>query len=373
METIPITSRRRFIASGAAAGIAAGLAACGKASTGPAVHTTQRVRWRLASSYPRFLDTIYGTAEHFAERLSQMTDGNFSIRVHPAGELAALDGVLDVVQSGGAEIGQTAGYYYTGKQKALAFDTTVPFGLNARQQSAWLHEAGGLSLLNEAYADFGVMSLPGGNTGAQMGGWYRKPVNSPEDFRGLKIRIPGLGGEVFGRLGAIVQNIGAGEIYSALERGALDATEWVGPYDDLRLKFYEVAKHYYYPGWWEPGPSISFLINLNAWKALPVAYQAALRAAAAEAEALMIHRYDARNPAALRELMDHGVQLHRYSDDMLRAADGIMKEIHRENAAQNPVYAKIHAAWSKFQTDSDAWFGVGEQAYQSYRSTNGGK
>ena len=310
--------KRRDLLTGALAGGV--LAACSGESggSGPAVHTRKKIRWRLASSFPRSLDTIYGAAEVMSERVKEMTDGNFDIRCYPAGELVPGLEVLDAVEQGAVQIGQSASYYYIGKNPALAFDTCVPFGMTARQQNAWLLEGGGLELVNELYADFGVHSIPGGNTGVQMGGWFVPEVNSREDLKGLKMRIPGMGGMVMEALGVATQTIAGGEIFPALERGAIDATDWVGPYDDEKLGFHKVARNYYYPGWWEPGPSLSFFVNQRQMAELPSDYQAILKLACHEGGLAMQTRYDAKNPGALKRILEAGVTTRRFSDDIMQ-------------------------------------------------------
>ncbi len=217
------------------------------------------IRWRLASSFPKNLDTIYGAAETLSKRVAALTGGKFQIRVFAGGELVPGLQVLDAVGNGTAECGHSAGYYYVGKNLALAFDTAVPFGLTARQQNAWMYAGGGIEALRTLYAKYNVLQFPGGNTGTQMGGWFRQEIKSMADLKGLKMRIPGIGGKIMARLGAVPQTLPGGDIYPALERGALDAAEWVGPYDDEKLGFHKIAKHYYYPGWWEGGPQLSFL------------------------------------------------------------------------------------------------------------------
>ncbi|MEM9290924.1 MAG: TRAP transporter substrate-binding protein [Acidobacteriota bacterium] len=330
----------------------------------PAVHTGKRVRWRLASSFPRGLDTIFGAADVLAERLSAATGGRFEIRVYPAGELVPPFQVLDAAQKNTVQVAHTAGYYFTGKNPALAFDCCVPFGLTSRQQTAWLSEGGGLELMRELYADFGVISFPGGNTGAQMGGWFKQPVTSLEQLRGLKIRIPGLGGQVMDRLGATVQVLAGGDIYPALERGAIDATEWVGPYDDEKLGFHKVARFYHYPGWWEPGPSLSFLVNRKAWDELPLEYQQLFEAATQESGLIMQARYDDRNPAALERLTASGeVTLQRFPDDVLQAAKSAAFELYEELAAQDPGYRKVYDAWRQTRRQAQRWFSTAELAY----------
>lgn len=357
--------RRTFL--GAALG---GLTACGgqpsAATDAPAIATGKRIKWRLASSFPRSLDTIFGAADVLAERVSAMTDGAFQIRVYPAGELVPALQVMDAVQQGTVHIGQTASYYYIGKNPALAFDTCVPFGLTARQQAAWLLEGGGLELINARFADFGIVSFPGGNTGVQMGGWFNRPVGSLADLKGLKMRIPGMGGAVMERLGVATQTLAGGEIYTALERGAIDATDWVGPYDDEKLGFHKVAKHYHYPGWWEPGPSLSFYVNQAQHEALPAAYKEILRVACHEAGLAMQTRYDAKNPPALSRIREAGVQIQPFSDDLLAGAREASRALLEEEAARDPAYREIYTAWEAFRRDSFSWFSTAERAYAQF-------
>ena len=346
---------------------AAGLAACGgAASKGPAVHTGQRVRWLLASSFPASLDTIFGAAEVMANRVRKMSGGNFDIRVLQANEHVPALSVMDGVESGSCQMGQTGGYYYTGKNAALAFDTCLPFGLTARQQTAWLLEGGGAELLDPLYADFGVKALVGGNTGAQMGGWFKGEVTGLADLKGLKMRIPGQGGKVMDALGVTVQAIAGGDIFPALEQGTIDATEWVGPYDDEKLGFYKVAKNYYYPGWWEPGPNLSFLINRGEWDRLPAEYKAMLHAAAAEGAAAMTTRYDAKNPGAWERLKQTGITVRRFPDDTLAAAREAAEDLMQSEANADPTYAKILDAWRTFRDASFSWFGAAELAYANF-------
>ncbi|MEZ4237587.1 MAG: TRAP transporter substrate-binding protein [Myxococcota bacterium] len=347
----------------------AGAAACSgqrAGGEGPAVVTGERVQWRLASSFPRSLDTIYGAAEVMAERVSAMTDGRFTIRVYPAGELVPALQVMDAVQRGTVQVGQTASYYYLGKNPALAFDTCVPFGLTARQQAAWLLEGGGLDLVNERFADFGIVSVPGGNTGVQMGGWFSRPMTSVGDLQGLKIRIPGMGGAVMERLGAAPQTIAGGEIYTALERGAIDATDWVGPYDDEKLGFHKIAKTYHYPGWWEPGPSLSFYFHQPTFDALPASYREILRAACAESGVAMQTRYDARNPAALQRIREAGVDVRPFTEDLMAAARDASRALLEEEAGKDPAYRKIYEQWDAFRRASFGWFDTAERAYADF-------
>ena len=326
----------------------------------------ERVEWRLASSFPRTLDGIYGVAERLAEAVAAMTGGAFRIRCHQAGELVPAAQVMDAVQQGSAEIGQSAGYYYTGKNPALAFDTCIPFGLTARQQNAWLAFAGGRALLRSVYADFGIRSYSCGNTGAQMGGWFRAPIESAADLKGLRMRIPGLGGKAMDRLGVSVQNLAAGDIYPALERGAIDATEWVGPYDDEKLGFFEIAKNYYYPGWWEPGPSLSFMVSQRAYDALSADYRAILDGAIEQVAQTMMARYDVENPRALARLLDKGVQLRRFSDEILTEARAASRSLVDDQAAADPVYRQIRDHWRAFAAESTRWLGSNELSYAAF-------
>ncbi len=359
--------RRAFFSAGLAAAAGTAAACCPKVrAAAPGAHTAQRVRWRLASSFPSSLDTIYGGAVVLAERVAAMTGGAFEILPYESGEIVPGLQVMDAVHSHTVEVGQTASYYYKGKNPALVFDTCVPFGMNARQQAAWLLEDGGLELVHELFADFGIVTFPGGNTGAQMGGWFREDLGSLEDLRGLRMRIPGLGGDVMKELGVTVQVLAGGEIYQALELGTIDATEWVGPYDDEKLGFHKVARYYFYPGWWEPGPSLSFFVNREAWDRLPPSYQAIFRAASQEAAATMTNRYDAKNPPALERLLAAGVELRRFPDDVMQAAREASRQILEDNAAADAGYAKIYRAWETKRAAYFRWFGAAELAYAEF-------
>ena len=283
--------RRDILKSGLVLAGTTALAAPAIAQSAPTI------RWRLTSSFPKSLDTIYGGGEFFADRVSKLTDGKFNIRVFAAGDLVPAFQALDAVQQGTVEICHTATYYYVGKDFTMGFGTALPFGLTTRQQNAWMYHGGGIDTLNAFFKDYGVIAFPAGNTGAQMGGWFRNPVNTLADFKGLKMRIPGLGGQVMARIGAVPQALPGGDIYPALERGAIDATEWVGPYDDEKLGFYKIAKNYYYPGWWEPCSMYHVMINLAKWDTLPKPYQEAIISAAREANLDMVARVRRQEPA----------------------------------------------------------------------------
>lgn len=366
--------RRNFLTSATAgAATTVAIASCGQ-STGkgtsgsPAVQTdeTMSVEWRMASSYTPSLDTVYGGSEVFVERVSELTNGNFQITLSAAGELVPGLEVLDAVQQGTVQAGHTNSYYYRGKNEALAFDTAVPFGLNYRQQNAWLYQAGGLELIHELLADFNIISFPAGNSGTQMGGWWSREINSTSDLQGLNMRIPGLGGLVMERLGVNVQNLAGGEIFQALQLGTIDAAEYVGPYDDEKLGLHQAANIYYYPGWWEPGSQYSFYFNLDAWNELPKAYQEALKTAASEAHLNIIARYDALNPGALVSLLDQGVELKRFSDEIMADAQTAAFELYEELAAENASYRKVFDAWKTFREDSNRWFATSELGFTDF-------
>ena len=350
-----------------AAGVTA-LAACGQAGSGPAVQAGDlpMLRWRMATSWPKSLDTIFGGAQTVCDRVKEMTGGRFTIIPYAAKEIVPALQVLDAVQDRTVECGHTASYYYIGKNPALAFGTSIPFGLNAQQQNAWLYHGGGMDAMNKLYADFNVMSFPGGNTGAQMGGWFKREVKSVADLKGLKMRIPGLGGEVMSRLGVNVQVLPGGEVFLALDRGAIDAAEWVGPYDDEKLGLSEAAKFYYYPGWWEPGATLEVQVNLDAWKQLPEAYQAAFRAATMEANLNMLSQYDALNREALGRLLDKGTQLVAYSDEILEAAQEAAFDLLEENASKEASYKEIYEQWKAFREDIYRWNRVNELSFNQF-------
>jgi len=359
--------RREFVKK---AGL--GLATAASAVAAPAIAQSESlpsIKWRMASSFPKSLDTIYGASEVLAKRVAEITQGKFEIRVFAGGEIVPPFGVLDAVQQNTVEVCHTASYYYHGKNKAFSLDCSVPFGLNARQMFAWLYHGEGGPLLREFFAKYNVVNFPGGDTGTQMGGWLRKEIKSLEDLKGLKIRIPGFGAEVFSALGAVPQSLPGGEIYPALERGAIDAAEWVGPYDDEKLGFYKVAKFYYYPGWWEPGPVLSFYVNKEQWEKLPRSYQAAFEAAAAEANVGMLAAYDAKNPLAIQRLVQSGTQLRRYPDDVLKAAYETAQKIFAEESAKNPDFKKIFDSMRAFQRVSDIWSGLPEGTLANFMQT----
>lgn len=326
--------------------------------------------WQMATSWPLALDTIFGGAQVFADRLLKLTSGKFKVTPRAAGELAPGLEVLNVVEQGAVPIGHTASYYYIGKSPATALGTTVPFGLTARQLNAWFYEGGGLKMLQEHYKSrFGVIQFPAGNTGAQMGGWWKREVEKPSDLQGLKVRIPGLGGQVMAKLGATVQVLAGGEIFQALQTGAVDAAEWVGPYDDEKLGLHEAAKFYYSPGWWEPGSALEVQINLKEWEKLPDLYKAAVETAAMEANMIMLARYDTRNNEALQRLLQKGVQLRRFSDEIMKAAEEATNSILEDFAQKDTDFKSIYEQWKSFRNTLQQWHTFIETAYLDYVAT----
>ena len=352
--------RRSFLTKTALGATVGAIAAPALAQAQPAVS------WRMASSFPKSLDTIYGAADAFTRRVSQLTNGKFTIRHFAGGEIVPGLQVMDAVQAGTVEMGHTAPYYYFGKDASFAFDCAVPFGLTSRQQTAWMDQGGGRELLREFYRGYGIVNLLGGNTGTQMGGWYRKQVKSLADVKGMKIRIAGFAGRVMERMGAVPQQIAGSDVYAALEKGTIDAAEWVGPYDDEKLGFVRVAPYYYAPGWWETGPQLSFYINQKQWATLPKQYQGALEAASFECHVTMQASYDARNPAALARLLKNGAKLQYFSRQILDEAYKISTQVMEEEAAKNPRFAKIYSPWKRFRSDQNTWASVAEATMQNY-------
>lgn len=368
-----LTSMATKAAGGAVIGLAAG---CTFGATPAAQEIQQAVaqdaalpelKWQMATSWPLALDTIFGGALAFTEAVKAMTGGKFIIEPRAAGELAPGTQVLDVVSQGAVPIGHTASYYYVGKSPATAFGTTLPFGLTAQQQNAWFYEGGGLATLQEFYQEkFNVIQFPAGNTGAQMGGWFRKEINTPADLNGLKMRIPGLGGQVMAKLGVTVQVLPGGEIFQALQTGAVDAAEWVGPYDDEKLGLNKAAEFYYYPGWWEPGPALEVEINLDEWKKLPELYREAIKYSAYVANMTMLARYDTVNGAALQRLVEGGVKLRPYSEEILVAAKAAADELYEEFSAADADFARIYKEWDAFRASVQGWHNINEYSMMSF-------
>jgi TRAP-type mannitol/chloroaromatic compound transport system substrate-binding protein len=344
----------------------AGIAGVLAAGAAPAVHAQAAIRWRLASSFPKSLDTIFGAADVFAKAVKSMSGGKFEVSVHAAGELMPAFGVVDGVQQGSIEAAHTAPYYFFGKDECFALGCAIPFGLNSRQMTAWMVEGNGMKLMREFYAKYNIVNFIGGNTGSQMGGWYRKEIKSLKDIKGMKMRIGGFGGKVLERIGGVPQNIPGGEIYPALEKGTIDAAEWVGPYDDLKLGFNKVAPFYYYPGWWEGGPELDFFINNKAFEALSAENKAIVEAACAQAHVDMQAKYDARNPGALKQLVGAGTKLRAFPNDVMAAAFKEAMALYEELGAKNESWKKIYADFSKFRAEQNLWFRFTEATFDRF-------
>jgi len=355
--------RRRIIR---ATGITAAAAATAVLSKPAIAQTMPEVRWRCASSFPRSLDTIFGAGEHVAKRVAALTDNKFQIRVFPAGEIVPGLQVLDAVQAGTVEAAHTASYYFVGKDPTFAFDGTVPFGFNFRMINSWLIAGGGREVLAELFDDYNIVSIPAGNTGAQMGGWFRKEIKTVDDLKGLKFRIGGFAGNVLQKLGVVPQQIAGGDIYPALEKGTIDAAEWVGPYDDEKLGFNKVAEYYYYPGWWEGGLNLSFYINKETFAALPKIYQDVLESACRDSTIETIAKYDVQNPPAIRKLVGGGTKLRGFPREVLDACYRATFELYTETAAANPRFKKVYEHFMEHRATQYQWFRVAENSFENY-------
>jgi TRAP-type mannitol/chloroaromatic compound transport system substrate-binding protein len=348
----------------------AGIAGVLAAGIAPAVHAQPAVRWRLASSFPKSLDTIFGSAETFSRTVKALSGGKFEVSVHAAGELMPAFGVVDGIQNGTIEMAQTAPYYFTGKDSIFAFGCAVPFGLTARQMDAWMEHGNGRKLMDAFYAKYNMRSFSAGNTGTQMGGWFRKEIKTVADLKGLKMRMGGgLFGEAMTKLGVVAQNMPAGEVYQALEKGTLDATEFVGPYDDEKLGFNKVAPFYYYPGWWEGGAELEFFVNSKAYDALSADNKAIVDAATQVAARDMTAKYDALNPIALKRLVAAKTQLKGFSKEIMDAGFKSSMEVFAEHEAKSPEFKKIHQDMRAFQRDQILWSRFSEYRFDSYLTT----
>lgn len=345
----------------------ASMAVGGVALATPAIAQERpKITWRLTSSFPKSLDTVYSGSVRFAKILSDLTDGLFQVQVFSAGEIVPGFQAADAVQAGTVEMAHTAAYYNIGKDPTFALATSIPFGMNTRQQNAWMTNGGGDELINQFLAKYNIHGIPLGNTTAQMGGWFRKEINRLDDLKGLKFRVAGLAGQVLSRLGVVPQNIPAGDIYPALERGSIDAAEFVGPYDDEKLGLANVAPYYYYPGWWEGGAVLHLFVNTNSWNDLPPAYKAAVNAAAAEAGSWITGRYDANNPGAIKRLVAQGAQLRPFSIEIMDACLKISNEMMQEFGSNNADFKKIYDQYVAFKDDQYLWQQISEYGYDSY-------
>jgi TRAP-type mannitol/chloroaromatic compound transport system substrate-binding protein len=350
---------------------AAGLGAAATAVAAPAIaQSMPEIKWRLTSSFPKSLDTIYGASEDMSRFVAEATDNRFQIQSFAAGEIVPGLQVVDAVTNNTVEMCHTAAYYFVGKDPTFALFCAVPFGLNARMQNAWFNDADGQALFVEFGKKYNIYPLVGGNTGTQMGGWFRKQLKEPGDFVGLKFRIGGFAGRTIQKLGGVPQQIAGGDIYPALEKGTIDAAEWVGPYDDEKLGFYKVAKYYYYPGWWEGGTALHFMINTAKWAELPKSYQAIMTAAAAAANVNVQAKYDARNPAALKRLISGGAVLEPFSPAIMDASLKFADEVYAETSAANADFKKVYDSMVAFRGQEYLWWQVADYTYDTFMIRN---
>jgi len=357
--------RRQFIKG-------AGLAAAATAVAKPAIaQSMPTIRWRLTASWPKSLDTLFGACETLAKYVAEATDNKFQIQVFAGGEIVPGLQALDATSNGTVEMGHTASYYYFGKDPTFGIGTSIAFGPNQRINQGWYYQGGGKEALNEFYKKYNVTMLVGGNTGCQMGGWFRKEIKTVGDLKGLKFRLGGFPGQVIAKLGGVPTSIAGGDIYPALEKGTIDAAEWVGPYDDEKLGFYKVAKNYYYPGWWEGGSMINIFINLDKYNALPKSYQAVLTHAAAYANDWMIAKYDELNPPALKRLIAGGTKLHAFSPAIMEACLKAAHALHSEISQKNANFKKVYDSMNAFMKPTYSWFNVAELNYDSFMIRHG--
>jgi len=352
--------RRTFLKGGAVAGATTLVAAPAIAQSSP------EIKWRLTSSFPKSLDTIFGTAQTFAKYVADATDNKFQIQTFAAGEIVPGLQALDAVSNATVEMAQTPLYFYIGKEPALAYATGAPFGMNHRHQHSWWSFGGGAELCNEALKPFKTHAILCGNSGTQMGGWFRKEIKTVADLSGLKMRIGGIAGQVLQKVGVVPQQLAGGDIYPALEKGTIDAAEWVGPYDDEKLGFAKVAKYYYYPGFWEGGPTVHSFVNLEKWNSLPKNYQAILTNACANANSWMNARYDMQNPTALKRLVAGGTQLRPFTNEVLEACLKATNELWAEISGKNADFKKSIDAMQAYRSDQYLWWQVAEYTYDSF-------
>ena len=334
-----------------------------------AVSEQEIYKWRLVTAWPKNYPGLGMAPERIANLVEEMSNGQMKITVYGAGEQVPAFGVFDAVSSGSHQMGHSGGYFWKGKAPAAQFFTGVPFGLTADEINAWTNRGGGLELWREVYEPFNIYPIPAGNTGTQMFGWFNKEINSLDDIKGLKMRIPGIGGEVLKRAGGIPVTLPGGELFTALQTGVIDATEWVGPYNDLTFGFHQAAKYYYYPGWHEPGSMLELLINKDQWEALPKHLQVIIETASKAVNQDILDEYTARNNRALRELVDvHGVELRKLPDDVIAEFKVIANDILEENAAKDPKVNKVYQSYKQFKEEVSAYHKVSEDAFVEARN-----
>ncbi len=324
----------------------------------------QVYRWTMVTSWPPNLPGLGEAAQNLADYIRDASDNRLQISIAAAGELVPGLGVFDAVSAGNVEMGHSAAYYWKGKIPAAQFFTSVPFGLNAQEMNGWLHYGGGLELWREVYAPFNLVPFAAGNTGIQMAGWFNKEINSLADLKGLKMRIPGLGGEVFSRAGGTAVTIAGGELYTAMETGVIDATEWVAPYNDMAFGLHKVARYYYYPGWQEPGPTLELIVNKSAYDNLPEDLKSIITIAARAVNQDMLDGYTSRNNASLQQLRnDPNIEIRKLPDDVLNKLRTVAEDIYRETAAQDPQFKRVYEAYRQYMADVRNYHAISEEAY----------
>ena len=333
------------------------------------IDKNESFNWRLVTSWPKNYPGLGMAPERIADLVEEMSDGQMKITVYGAEEQVPAFGVFDAVSSGSHQMGHSGGYFWKGKVPAAQFFTSVPFGLTADEINAWVNRGGGLELWREIYAPFNIYPIPAGNTGTQMFGWFNKEINSLEDVKGLKMRIPGIGGEVLKEAGGIPVTLPGGELFTALQTGVIDATEWVGPYNDLTFGFHQAAKYYYYPGWHEPGPMLELLINIDAWNSLPNHLQVIIETATKAVNQDMLDEYLAKNNQALTELVEvHGVELRRLPDDVIEEFREISNKILDDLAKEDETIAKVYKSYLNFKNNVSAYHEISEDAFVESRN-----
>ena len=364
MAQASVKRRDLILKGGLAAG--AGIAAASGFPKPAIAQTAPEIKWRLTASWPKALDVGWGGSEAFCRMVAELTDNKFQIQPFAAGELVPALQAMDAVSNGTLEVAHTASYYYVGKDPTFTFGTQLPFHCNSRQNAAWLMQGGGLQLLNDFYKKYNVHYVLCGTTGAQMGGFFRREIKTPDDLKGLKFRIGGLAGQILLKLGVVPTQIAGGDIYPALEKGTIDAAEWVGPYDDEKQGFHKIAPYYYYPGWWEGGPNINLFIDLKKWTELPKRYQAAVTAAANYAHNEFINKYDDRNPKALKRLAAAGTQFKAFPPEVMEASYKAAIDFYVETSKVNAEFKKMYDSMSAYWADQVLWWQVAEYAFDTY-------
>jgi TRAP-type mannitol/chloroaromatic compound transport system substrate-binding protein len=377
--------RRRFLraaATGVAGVSAVGLAACGQAAPNATTNNTAgaaapaqssglpAIQWQMPTSWTASMPVLLGAAEHFAKRVGELTEGRMQITAAPGGQIVPGLQVYEAIENGTTPIGHTAAFYWVGRDPAWAIGTGIPFGLTTAQQNAWIYAGGGQALLDEFFAEQGIVAFAAGNTTNQAGGWFKRELNSIADLQGLKMRIPGLGGEVMTRLGVSTQQIAGGEIFQALSTGTIDAAEFTNPVDEEKMGLNKAAEFYYMPSWWEPGISLHTFINKSEYDKLPDQYKSAIQAAAAEANVRSMGQYDAENAAALKRMVDGGTKLRYYNDEILAAAQAASFELYGELQSSSPAFAKIFPQWNEFRKQVISWHSTNEMRYMTFAYNN---